>query len=437
MTALKSLIPRRGRSHSIKWSAVRFMTLRWAALPITDRRWTAPLSAAAVGMGLFVGVAIGPGTESSLGIPAKTIVVVQSARGEPQSLQTADSASKPGRGAAATPPEIASPAPSGPNPPVVPPPSTPSPSVTPVPTPPAAAPVEAEETTAATTDAGDETTTTQVSEPEPLVLKGTVVHVNRLAGSYALASRTGEISAIHSFDLPRVGNRLEVPVRALANETYAEEGRRKRTETVSSARVQGVVTYADRATAAYTVSAVGASLLIHPDPADQSPPAPPAVGSQVTASVAFGERADEGVAAPPTVSGPPTTTTPVPVVPRRSGACGDGPAPPRAPDAILTERSRRVDGDFVADVDLEGIVQGVCQDGRELVLSADDLDEAAADVVVRSAADSGLDLSSLRPGNVVTASATIERGTRDLELTAVASDDGVKGADATQGDESG
>lgn len=439
MTALKSLIPRRG-SRSIKWSALSFMTLRWAALPITDRRWTAPLSAAAVGMGLFVGVAIGPGTESSLGIPARTIVVVRPAGGEPQSLPAADSAPKPGGGAAATPPELASPAPSQPTPPVAPPPSAPSQSVPAVPTLPAPAPVQSVEANpTTTTDADDETTTTQDTEPEPLVLKGTVVHVNRLARSYALASRTGEISAIHSLDLPKVGNRLEVPVRGLANETYAEEGNRKRTGRVNSARVQGVVTYADRATAAYTVSAVGASLLIHPDPADQSPPAPPSVGSQVTVSAAFEAGSDEPASAPPTADGPPATTTTTvptapPTAPRQPGACADGPLPPRAPDVILTERSRRVDVGFVADVDLAGIVQGLCRQGGELVLSADDLDESAADVALRVDGDSGLDLSSWHPGDVVTASATIERGSTQLELTGVASDDGAKGADGEQGD---
>ena len=46
---------------------LRFASLRWAALPIIDRRWTAPLSAIALGFGLFVGVAIGPGTEPASG----------------------------------------------------------------------------------------------------------------------------------------------------------------------------------------------------------------------------------------------------------------------------------------------------------------------------------------------------------------------------------
>ena len=434
MTALKSLIPRRG-SHSIRWSAVRFMTLRWAALPITDRRWTAPLSACAVGMGLFVGVAIGPGTESSLGTSAQTVVVTRSPGVEAPSLAAADGTPNDGAAQASVPSGPASPAVGQPAPSVAPPPATPGPITPSFPTTPAPAPIQSGGTGPATTDTDEETT--EETEAKPTVLEGTVVHVNRLARSYALANRDGELSAIHSSDLPRVGNRLEVPVRGLVNETYAEDGNRKRTGTVKSARIQGVVTYADRPTGTYAVSAVGASLLIHPDPRDDSPPAPPAVGSQVTVSAAF----EPDLPAPPTADGPPitttttttsTTTTTPPTAPRRAGACSDGPLPPRAPDAVLIERSRQVDADFVADVDLEGIVQGLCREGDELVLSADDLDEAAADVALRVDDDSGVDLSSLDPGDVVAASATIDRGSKRLELTGLASDDGAKGADGDQ-----
>jgi len=45
--------------------------LRWASLIVTDRRWAPPLSALALGFGLFVGVAIGPGAPGTLatGVP--------------------------------------------------------------------------------------------------------------------------------------------------------------------------------------------------------------------------------------------------------------------------------------------------------------------------------------------------------------------------------
>ncbi|MGE0067628.1 MAG: hypothetical protein AB7T48_09785, partial [Solirubrobacterales bacterium] len=47
------------------------LLLQWAALPVTDRRWAAPMAAVALGFGLFVGVAIGPGASGTLagGVP--------------------------------------------------------------------------------------------------------------------------------------------------------------------------------------------------------------------------------------------------------------------------------------------------------------------------------------------------------------------------------
>jgi hypothetical protein len=51
-------------------------TLRWAALIVTDRRWAAPLSALALGFGLFVGVAIGPSTAGSLATGGAQIIEI-------------------------------------------------------------------------------------------------------------------------------------------------------------------------------------------------------------------------------------------------------------------------------------------------------------------------------------------------------------------------
>lgn len=50
--------------------------LRWAALPVTNRRWAAPLSALALGFGLFVGVAIGPSTAGSMATGAAQIIEI-------------------------------------------------------------------------------------------------------------------------------------------------------------------------------------------------------------------------------------------------------------------------------------------------------------------------------------------------------------------------
>jgi hypothetical protein len=50
--------------------------LRWAALPVTDRRWAAPLAAVALGFGLFAGVAIGPGTAGTFATGAAQIIEI-------------------------------------------------------------------------------------------------------------------------------------------------------------------------------------------------------------------------------------------------------------------------------------------------------------------------------------------------------------------------
>ena len=75
----------RGPVRPDRASLARFASMRWAALPIIDRRWTAPMSAIALGFGLFVGVAIGPGTEGTLGTTSPMIVQVPA----PDDTQTA------------------------------------------------------------------------------------------------------------------------------------------------------------------------------------------------------------------------------------------------------------------------------------------------------------------------------------------------------------
>jgi hypothetical protein len=55
--------------------------LRGAALVVTDRRWAAPLSAAALGFGIFAGVAIGPGAAGTMATGAQQIVELPSSGG--------------------------------------------------------------------------------------------------------------------------------------------------------------------------------------------------------------------------------------------------------------------------------------------------------------------------------------------------------------------
>jgi hypothetical protein len=446
MNALLSLIPRKGQMASLRWSAARFATMRWAALPITDRRWTAPLSAAAVGMGLFIGVAIGPGIDNSLGTSPQAVVMAPPPTDQTTTATTDTSAAPPiGAPAANVPATHASvPTPSGPS---VPAPVAPITS-TPAPTP---APAPAPTTTTTTTD---ETTTTEETD-DALVFTGTVVHLNPAASSYVITTGKGQMNAVHAKKLPKPGTKLEVPVRELVNGTYAEDGEVKRSGSATSAKVQGIVTHADAATGSYTLSHKGISMLINADPAAQSPPAPPAVGNQLTVSVklAMPPPAGTEVGGPPAtpLPPPPTTTTttttstttstvPPPAPRRRQADCGTPPPSPPAPKSIVTEKSRQVDIKFLGYSDFEGIVQGVCTSTGELVLSADDVRESVADITLPLDPEADIDLGAISPGDVVDASGTIEEDTFGLALTGISSDDGTKGAesaDLQQGDQAG
>jgi hypothetical protein len=437
LNALRSLIPRRG-------SAAGFASLRWAALPITDRRWTAPLSAIALGMGLFIGVAIGPGISSTLGT-TPLLVVAAADDANPTS-------SSPASAGEAAPPALGSPVANTPVPhsnAAIPAPTT---SVAPIPTTVPVAPTTTTPTTdtTKTNDTSDETTTTPDDTTDELVFKGTVIHVNPLASSYVVTTGKGQMNAVHAKRLPDPGAKLEVPVRELANGTYAEDGKETKTGTAHSARLQGLVTFADPATGAYTLSRKGASIVVHPNSGSQPPPAPPKVGTQLTVSAKLGPRPDEVVNAPPPPAPEPppttttttttatTTTTPVPPTSRLATDCGTPPAPPDPPDTILTETSRKIDIDFLGYSDFEGIVQGVCASTEELVLSADDLRESGADITLPLGEDTGIDLGSISPGDVVDASGTIDADTGALALTGISNDEGIKradDADLKQGDQ--
>lgn len=260
-------------------SPVADHALRGAALVVTDRRWAAPLSAAALGFGIFAGVAIGPGAAGTLATGAQQIVQI------PASSE-GDGQSGGGGGAVAS---TGSPAPleeaTGGSfeeaiPPTVP--LAPE-SVEPAPEPapePAAKP-------APTAGGGEE----EAAEGETQELKGTVAHANPAAGSYALAIAGGELVAIHARELPGPGMKLSATVRRLANGTFTEAGEVAREKKrATQVEFRGAVTFAnpDPAAPAYTVSGRGSSLPIEvePDPSGAAPELPP-VGAYVSVTTRF------------------------------------------------------------------------------------------------------------------------------------------------------
>ncbi|MBK5221212.1 MAG: hypothetical protein JJE35_15755 [Thermoleophilia bacterium] len=395
--------------------------LRWAALPVTDRRWAAPLAAVALGFGLFVGVAIGPGASGTL------------AGGVPQVIEVAGLGGGGGGGE-----EEASGFEEGE----------------------AEEPFEAEaeasesgfefaeEETFEAPEAASEGSSPPATKPKPkpeaedepeeelITLSGVVVHSNPAAGSYAVAESSGALSAVHAAKLPSPGTKLSVPVRTLANGTFAEGGARKQTGAAPKAKLEGIVTYvdADPAAPAYAVSKRGVSALVRvrPDPTG-APPQLPVLGAFAKVGVEIEKLAATPAEAPPTLA----PEVPVPVQPVCEGA--PWPTPellPQVPAAVATLWQTSLDASGVPFTysDFAGVVTAVCAQEGRLVISADDVREAGADLSI--VVPSKLATAELKPGDSVLATAEIG-ATGELTLKGLASDEHSKGADdadATQGD---
>jgi hypothetical protein len=272
------------------------------------------------------------------------------------------------------------------------------------------------------------------SEGEPgadgsLTLAGTVLHTNPAAKSYTLTSQAGQMSAIHTRDgLPDPGTKLDVKVRTLANGTYAEDGKRRRTGHRNVASLGGTVTFSDAAASAYTVSTRGASVLVRVEPGAKG--RLPDVGSSVTVS----GRIRELEPGPATSDGGPSWT-PVPATqPSQAAECGEPPAIGRGPEFTVTQRSVDAGSEFVGFSDLEAVVQGICESSNRLLVSADDVDEAQQNLSI-AVGDADVDLDELEIGDVLAISAEIDDKDGSLKLSRLADDGGIKAADAGSADE--
>ncbi|HVY77618.1 MAG TPA: hypothetical protein VG898_03840 [Solirubrobacterales bacterium] len=373
-----ALAPRRSMSSEEGYRRL----LRWAAVPVTDKRWAAPLAAIALGFGIFAGVAIGPSATGTLATAPYQLIEMPSLASSDGDEGEAEEEFEAGDGG-----EVASfgggeeaggfeeEA---------------TTSFAPVVEEAAFEPEEEaplEKTPAPLKEEGGD-------EAEGEELAGTVVHVNKPAGSYTVAEAGGLMSAVHAGKLPPVGAVVEVPIRALANGTLAEAGRRVKGKTVKAVELAGIVTFVnpDPLGPAYTVSNRGTSALVHiaPDPSG-APPELPTLGAYATV---------------------------------KAGVAG----------GRLTQAQISGGGAPFTHVELEGIVGAVEAETAQLLLSADDIRESGLDIALSVPA--GIDVTSLVAGDSVLASADIGAdGT--LTLTGLASDERLEGAEdakATQGD---
>jgi hypothetical protein len=358
--------------------------VRWAALPVTDRRWAAPLCAVTLGFGLFAGVAIGPGAAGTLATaPFQVIEMPTLAGGSDEGENEADEEPR-----AASPPESTGGFGGGEE----------SPSFVPAPEEEAFEPLEEgplEPVEEGSTTRGAAAENEEEPQPEKEELAGTVVHVNHAASSYTVAETGGTMSAVHAGKPPAAGTQVEVPIRSLANGTLAEAGVRHRTGVKKQVTLTGIVTYvsADPGSPTYTVSSRGTSLLIHvPHDASGVVPPLPVLGAYATVNAGLD------------------------------------------PAGVLWQQQLTSDGAPFTHSDFEGIVVVVEPETARLAISADDVRESGQDLIF--VVPPGIDPAALLVGDSVLASADIAAdGT--LTLTGLASDERLKGADdaeATQGD---
>ncbi len=405
--------------------------LRWASLPVTDRRWAAPLCAAALGFGLFAGVAIGPAATGTFATGVPPVIELpgllngggEDGAAEASAEAGGDAFAEAGDEGGEALPEEASSAtfeslPEG----------------------------EAAEAPAEPAPPAAEAEPEDEAEPEEpaQTMAGLVVHANPAAGSYTLVEAGGLLSAIHAAKLPPPGAKVSVPVRTLANGTSAEDGKRKQTGRRTGARIAGIVTFVDPNPTApsYAISKRGVSMLIRvrPDPSGAAV-ALPQLGAYATVAVEI-EKPPAGAGLPPAAA--PTsseaTVAPAPPAdpsPAAAPTCAPDPAQSLttpAPVAILWQQQLDAGGAPFASSDFAGVVSAICPQQAQLALSGDDLRQSGKDIVF--AVPDSIDLSGLKVGESVAATAAIEAD-GSLRLTGLAGDERTKGADdaeAAQGD---
>lgn len=355
--------------------------LRWMALPVTSKRWAAPLAGLALGFGIFAGVAIGPSAPGSLATAPYLIEMPSPASNSGGGEEEPEEEFEAGGGEEAA---FGGEEEGG---------FEEEASFAPVVEESTFEPVD--ETPVEKTPAPlKEESSEESEEPGAEELSGTVVHVNKPAGSYTVAEVGGLMSAVHAGKLPAAGTKVEVPIRALANGTLAEAGKRVKTKTTKVAELAGIVSFvnADPLAPAYTVSNRGTSALVHvtPDPSGALPELP-VPGAYVT--VKAGNEA-----------------------------------------GYLTQTQLDGGGAPFTHVELEGIIGAVEAEVAHLLISADDIRESGLDITLNVPA--GIDITKLTVGDSFLATADI--GTDgSLTLTGLASDERTKGAEdakSAQGD---
>lgn len=358
--------------------------LRGASLVVTDRRWAAPLSAAALGFGIFAGVAIGPGTAGSLATSAQQIIEMPSSGGGEQDeggggiASTESAAPAGGEEGGAFEEALPSLVPLSPEP-VEP---LPAPASEPAPKP-------------ASPDKQGESE----EKPQGQLFEGTVVQANAPAGSYAIAIEGGDLISVHAAELPEPGTRVSASLSRLANGTFAEvEKVEPKKKPTSEAAFRGTVTFADPnpTTPAYTVSGPGVSLLVEvaPDPSGSAPTLP-SIGSLVSVTAKVEKRTE-----------------------------------PKAGFALVQKQIEVEPVPASTYLEMAAIAKEVVPAEGRLVLSADGAGESESALTLTI--PSGIDATKLTVGDSYLATAEVAAD-GSLALKGIVGDERRKGADDSAG----
>jgi hypothetical protein len=172
-----------------------------------------------------------------------------------------------------------------------------------------------------------------VGSASAATVRGVVVHQNHRAHSFVVSTKGGRLASVHARHSPRVGRSVRLTAALMHNGTWREKtlhvGRSSR-----HATLRGVVTFVNRRHGEFTLSAGGASLLVHKQRSD----AMPSVGDDVTVQSGIDDQGD------------------------------------------LNEQTIHDNGDQTSGIELEGVILSIT--GNTLQVSADDDNESGQSVVV-------------------------------------------------------
>jgi hypothetical protein len=394
---------------------------------LPDKRSTLALTAGILGVGVLMGVAVGPVAAGSSLPSVRQIIAVVTGQPQVQSGASAPAAgggSSSGMGADTSSSSSSSV-------------DTGASSATPPSTDTGAAASTGTDTTVTTdttTTTTDTTTTTTpaATKPKPpkLTLSGVVAAVDSAAQGFALVDRRGRLFAIHADTTPKVGKLVKVSRRKLANGTI-EALRVVETKTARATKLglEGVVTFVDPANRRYAISSHGASILVA---ASAQPPAAPASDASPASLLdsVISTLLGKPPTATPAVSAP--APGPIPTLGHRlrielaipSGTTAAAPAPA----AIgLAELARTDRGAAKPPLELAGVISAIDTVARKLTVSSDGPGTTNGGAIVLVAPTS-VDLTKLATGLAIVAHATVAAdGT--YTATGVASDSGATAAD--------